>query len=653
MNTVKRFFVSLLSLALVLTIAAAYAPALADGTGSIGTVTITSSGRVNVREGAGMNYAIFTTVPPGSSYPCLSIVGDWYEIQLNDGRIGFISTNLARLDANVQTGTVPVYYRTTDGRLLYTDYYPVRLGLNEIYANNRYVPAGYTLQSASRVVVNVSQSGVATPSGVLFIYAGQSASTTAPVSNTARVLIEYKDIYGSVLYTSYADFRPGSHLITANSSLLPSGYTLVGARDAVVSVSAGLVANPSSVTFLSVRSVASTQTPASAVVTVNYMTTGGTWLYTDYLTCAPGYTTISANDGRVPAGYRLYSGRSTSVYVSPQGVASPSAITFLYQQAPQNIAVSVPVYYRSSDGRTLATDYVTCNPGSNTVYANDAKAPGLVLQSSRSVAVYVSPGGIANPSSVVFTYSTPVSGVVTVNYMDNAGSLYFSEAVRVGQGSHTIYANHSRMPQGFVLIGSDRMDVYVNANGTTTPGTITFTYWPSGSVPQPTNPPAQPTAAPPPSGATGMLPLHQVASLSGSYPVYTGPGEWFHRVNANASVSGGKCRWYGTEGNWVMMGYQFGEGKYRIGFINKSAIPAGISVPELSLLREPVKVVSTAYLTDDPVIGTQRKWITTIPPGTTVTLLGFLADNDHWAYIETDVTGQALRGFINRVRIGR
>ncbi len=638
----KKYLIPLI--VLILSVSLLLSSALADGTGSIGTVTITSTGRVNVREGAGMHYAILTTVPPGSSYPCLSMVNSWYEIQLNDGRIGFISGNLARLDAVTRTTTVPVYYRTTDGKLLYTDYYRVNTGLNEIYANNRYVPAGYTLQSANRVVVNVSQSGEATPSGVLFIYAGQASST--PATGTARVLVEYKDIYGTVLHTSYADLRPGSHLITAHSALLPQGHALVGVRDTVVSVSAGLVANPASVTFLSVRTAA-TAAPSNAVVTVNYKTTTGTWLYTDYVTCAPGYTTIYANNNRVPAGYSLYSGQSTSVYVSPQGVASPAAITFLYQQTPQNVSVSVPVYYRSADGRTLATDYVTCFPGSNTIYANDAKAPGLVLQSSRSVSVYVSPGGIASPSSVLFTYASPVSGTVTVNYMDTNNVLHFSEALRVGQGTHTIYANNNRMPKGYTLSGSNSVSVYVNANGTTTPATVTFTYWPPSA--QPTQPPAPP---PPPSGA-GMLPLHQVASLSGSYPVYTGPGEWFYRVNANASVSGGKCRWYGTEGNWVMMGYQFGEGKYRIGFIDKSALPAGVSVPELNLLHEPVTVVSKAYLTDDPVIGTNRKWITTIPAGTSVKLLGFLADNDHWAYIETDITGQQLRGFINRVRIGR
>ncbi len=642
----KKLLISLLLVALLVSVA--FGSALADGTGSIGTVTITSTGRVNVREGAGMTYAIITTVPPGSSYPCLSTVGSWYEIQLDDGRIGFISSNLARLDMATRVTTVPVYYRTTDGKLLYTDYYRVNTGLNEIYANQQYVPAGYTLQSANRVVVNVSQTGAATPSGVLFIYSGQASA--APSTSTARVKVEYKDIYGAVLTTSYADFRPGTHLITANSALLPQGYALVGAKDALVSVSASLVPNPATVTFLSVRSAVATAAPANAVVTVNYMTTTGTWLSTEYVTCAPGYTTLYANDGRVPSGYTLYSGRSTSVYVSPQGVASPSAITFLYQQTPQNVSVSVPVYYRSSDGRTLATEYITCYPGSNTLYANDAKAPGLVLQSSRSASVYVSPGGIASPSSVVFTYASPVNGTVTVNYMDTNNVFHFSEALRVGQGNHTIYANHNRMPQGYVLSGSDRVSVYVDYNGTTTPATITFTYWPPNAQPKP-----QPTAAPapPPSGASGMLPLHQVASLSGSYPVYTGPGEWFYRVGANASVSGGKCRWYGTEGNWVMMGYQFGEGKYRIGFIDKRALPAGISVPELRLLHEDVKVVSTAYLTDDPVIGTNRKWITTIPPGSTVKLLGFLADNDHWAYIETDVTGQALRGFINRVRIGR
>ena len=99
------------------------------------------------------------------------------------------------------------------------------------------------------------------------------------------------------------------------------------------------------------------------------------------------------------------------------------------------------------------------------------------------------------------------------------------------------------------------------------------------------------------------------------------------------------------------MGYQFGVGKYRIGYMDSGFVPAGVSVPALTFMYEPVQVVSKAYLTDDPIIGTNREWITTIPVGTTVQLLGFLSHN--WAYIETTHQGQPIRGFINRVRIGR
>ncbi len=628
---------------------------LASGTAAIGTVTITNRNRVNVREGGGLAYTAIATVAPGESFPCLSIApSGWYEILLPDGRRGFLSNNLARLDYGAQQygATVPVYYRTVDGKLLYTDHYRLDQGVNQVYANNSFVPAGYVLQSTQPVTVS-NNNGTVTPAAVLFIYGGQGAGTapSQPAANTARVTVEYKDIYGSVLRTSYADLAPGSRIVYANSSLLPAGYTLVGAKDAVVSVSSSLAAVPSTVTFLAIRTQAQTPQPQGATIPVHYQTVSGTWLYTDYVRLSTGYNTVTANDGRVPPGYTLYSGRSTPVYVSNTGVASPSAVTFLYNQsAPQVTSSTVPVYYRSANGQTLATDHVRIRQGNNTVYANDAKVPGYTLQSSRSVSVYLASNGVSTPSSVVFTYAVPVSASVQVLYQDNAGSQLFSEWVQVGLGTHTVYANGARVPNGYRIVSASSFTVNVDASGAVRPSQVVFVYAPPAPQVTP-KPQPQPTPNPnPPSGSNYIMPMYAKASISGGYNVYSGPGDWYYR-SGGAAVAGGVCRWYGTEGDYVLMGYQYAQGSYRLGYIPRSAIPAGVSVQELHFMYEPVTVISAASLTDDPVI--DPKWLFKIPEGTTVKLLGFLPDNDHWAYIETDYPGQTARGFINRVRIGR
>ena len=163
--------------------------AIADGMPIIGTVTVTANNYLNVREGGSTSYARITTIPTGSSYPVLSIAqSGWYEILLPDGRTGYVSNNLVDFTAGYQPpgGTIPVYYRTVDGRLLYTDYVRGRVGVNEIYANASLVPSGYQLQGLGKVSVSVDSSGNAVPAAVLFLYsAGGAAPTTAPLNHAA------------------------------------------------------------------------------------------------------------------------------------------------------------------------------------------------------------------------------------------------------------------------------------------------------------------------------------------------------------------------------------------------------------------------------------------------------------------------------------
>lgn len=63
------------------------------------TVTIkeTETGFLNVREGASTATPIITTIDPGSTYPLLdtSTNGDWYKVELDDGKAGWISTKYA------------------------------------------------------------------------------------------------------------------------------------------------------------------------------------------------------------------------------------------------------------------------------------------------------------------------------------------------------------------------------------------------------------------------------------------------------------------------------------------------------------------------------------------------------------------------------
>ncbi|MGI6738018.1 MAG: SH3 domain-containing protein [Christensenellales bacterium] len=649
--------------------------AIADGMPIIGTVTVTANNYLNVREGGSTSYARITTIPTGSSYPVLSIAqSGWYEILLPDGRTGYVSNNLVDFTAGYQPpgGTIPVYYRTVDGRLLYTDYVRGRVGVNEIYANASLVPSGYQLQGLGKVSVSVDSSGNAVPAAVLFLYsAGGAAPTTAPL-NHAAVEIRYVDNYGNLLKTSTVYLRAGSHLLYANTNGLPSGYQIIGAKDRVVSVSAQLVANPSTIIFTASGAGYVPTVPSNVPqVIVNYQTTNGVWLNTEYVNLSSGYNIVYANDSLVPEGYSRYSSSSISVYVDNYGKPTPSSVTFQYQpKAAQEMVVSVPVYYRSASGETLAVDYVSCKQGNNTIYANNNKVPsGYVLQSQRSVPVYISYNGTASPSSVVFTYALPVNASVSVIYQDNVGNYLNSQIVTVGIGSHTIYANSSMVPKGYTRISADSASVYVDANGNVSPSGLVFVYAPQGAIteaPKPPTPtdtpkpyvvPTMPpetvapiiTNPPAPSGKDYNIPAHKTGSISSEYAVYSGPGtEYYRAANGRANVKGGRCRFYGLDGDWAMMGYQY-QDDYRIGYIQSSGVPSGVSLSQLNFMYEPVTIVQDANFNDDPILSPSK--IGVISKGTTVSLLGFFGER--WAYIETTLEGEPARGFVNRARIGR
>jgi hypothetical protein len=60
---------------------------------------VASLNTVNVREGPGVNFGAFVALPPGTRVEVLgqNIDGNWINVQLEDGREGWIATNLVRL----------------------------------------------------------------------------------------------------------------------------------------------------------------------------------------------------------------------------------------------------------------------------------------------------------------------------------------------------------------------------------------------------------------------------------------------------------------------------------------------------------------------------------------------------------------------------
>lgn len=630
----KKTLCLMAALLLCLFAAAAYAD-------NIGTVTVIAKGKVNVRTGGGTEYPIVGQALPGQTFPVIGCADTlWYHIRLSSGQTGYISQKMVSFSpaATAQNSNVTVYYRTLGGEVLATNDLFLPRGQQTVYANSAYVPQGYALISPPSVQIMVDDRLIASPAAVLFIYDSQNVGAQAAAG--ATVTVTYKDIYGSTLTQTAHTLPEGSHTLRANSALLPQGYVIVGEKTAGITVSGGQAA-PREVTFIC---AVNTAVPAATVpLTVHYRRTDGTWLYSETLQLTPGTHVIYAMDQRVPAGYTLYSSNSVTVHVDGKGNATPSAVVFQYQKNTQKQSATVPVTYRLTDGRTLAINNITLPEGSHLVTADSAIIGGYALQSPLSVPVYVNQNGQASPKSVLFMLSGNLSKAVPVRYMDDRGRLLFETAVTIAEGTHSIFANTALVPGGYALISPDSQQVTLSGDGALTPRTVTFLFQKQQ--------PQQPAPTPAVSGGSGQIPMYQKASIQGEYAVYSGPGAWYDRAGGNAAVKMGVCRFYGVENGYALMGYQYDTGKYRLGYIEQAGVPDGITLAPLSLMYEPVTVLSDAAITDDPVI--KPAWLRRIPQGTQVTLLGFLPDNDHWAYIETDYGGPVMRGFINRVRIGR
>lgn len=148
----------------------------------------------------------------------------------------------------------------------------------------------------------------------------------------------------------------------------------------------------------------------------------------------------------------------------------------------------------------------------------------------------------------------------------------------------------------------------------------------------------------------GYLPDFQLVDFPRSYNVYSGPGEFYYRANNGAAVmGGGKCRLYGVENGWALIGYELNSGSYRIGYVKESAIPQqGLSIPKLIFSASTRRLVQNASLTDDPIInGTVIK---NLSAGDQVTYLGRLGSS--WAYVEVMGSSSRMRGFIRVSALG-
>lgn len=134
------------------------------------------------------------------------------------------------------------------------------------------------------------------------------------------------------------------------------------------------------------------------------------------------------------------------------------------------------------------------------------------------------------------------------------------------------------------------------------------------------------------------------------FPVYSAPSSQSYRgASGKASVStNGAVYAAGWENGWLLVMYLTNNGSVRVGYITGVKDP--LTLPFLNLDAITVTLQEKANLTDDPAMANGT--ITTLGKGTQVTYLSEFRNRYSWAYVETTVGGQVVRGFIRADAIG-
>ena len=131
--------------------------------------------------------------------------------------------------------------------------------------------------------------------------------------------------------------------------------------------------------------------------------------------------------------------------------------------------------------------------------------------------------------------------------------------------------------------------------------------------------------------------------------VYTAPSAAAYRANngkATCSTNGAVYA-LGWENGWMLRLYEANHaGQYRVGYVWAPQFKKGAqdNLGQLVWDGSSCEVLETVNVTDDPAL--TGNTLTTIYPGQTVTYLTTMYNDGAWDYIETDIVGQTVRGFV-------
>ena len=620
--------------------------------------------------GSGTIYPQANLVPAG-----YTLIGNAYASvtvsngRANPGTVSFRYQPYQPTATPIVGVTVPITYVDAATNVILYNTSVSMTSSQYVYADLSRFP-GYTLASAGSVYVTV-RNGQASPSGVTYRLNRPVTPTPAP----RQISLQVRYLYGNRLVgsqTVYLQTGTTSY-VYADAAVYGSNYVISGATSTRVIVSAAGVASPSVVTFYVVPRATATPTKVpSFQVSVPVRYQYGTQIIANSTVSIQNGTTavVKADSSVYSSRYELASDASVRVTVTVAGAASPSVVVFYLvpktTEAPVTpVPVSeVPVSVRYMSGSNLVASYQElCQANATTtVYANPSVyEPNYTLIGDSYVNVRVDASGNANPPWITFNLE-PVQPItpepitpapqpepgypvpVPVQYRYGSEVLFSTVVMLESGSSTTIQSDPNLYPDGYILDGSDRVTVTVSADGVADPNPVIFYLVPVVEPITPAPAPVDPTE--PPSGNRNTTFSYHEYSWSAHCDVYQGPGYDYYRAK-NANVGGGKIRIYGTDGDWLLIGYGTSSGDYHIGYITGYTLPsAAKNVRPVVYGWVPATTKAKVDVTMDPV--SNMKKLESLPAGTAVTFMGWASSKKRYAMIEymSPSYGQMVRAFV-------
>lgn len=131
-----------------------------------------------------------------------------------------------------------------------------------------------------------------------------------------------------------------------------------------------------------------------------------------------------------------------------------------------------------------------------------------------------------------------------------------------------------------------------------------------------------------------------------TFAVYSGPGfEYYRAADGRAKMLTDEISYIaGREGNWILVMYPLSSG-YRVGYVDREQLKYTYDIDRIYMAYTDAVVTSSCGLTQDP-ISANGSVLVDIGAGEHVTYLAQFHDKKSYAFIELEVEGEWVRGFI-------